>query len=613
MIRVKSVTIEGMHNVDKKTYTFNDVNYLFGKNGAGKSTVLQAVQLALLGYIPGMNKTKESIFSNSNNHTMAVTLNLIKDNEDISIQRIWNLAGKSINSIVNTCPETLNIEEIVQDLELPVFNFNDFISMTSNKLKDWFIGFLPNSGSEINWIEELSDSTKAINIVDETLIPHWATQIDSYPCKGVDQVRKANQEFKEALSWKKSELQRTEATIKSLVFYSDCDTKQPENDIRAEISNLQAEYRKGIEQLNNLKTNERIANQIADLKVKAEYLDQDEEYISNNKAIEDLKDKMSQKCNELDSIKSNRDDLRAEITKINMEIGATDVTIQKNGICSYTGAICESIKAKIPEMIEINNRRNGTVNELSEKADELTERSIEVAKEISSLKLAINKLAEVNSELCRKYSERDNLVRSMIPVHETAYTEIELQNINEKINKLTDNLSKVLANRKYTELQDKLLSDKFNIEQTISALKIWDKLTSANGLQSRMMNEPFIKFVDCLNRYIKPFFGESVSAKFNLIEKANSFNFGIERNNKYIPYDLLSSGEKCMYMLAMMVCIVCESRSELNLIMIDDLFDHLDDENINKLIASLNSIEDIQFILAGVKPINDSNYVIEVN
>ena len=57
-MKFKSITITGMHKVDKKTYTFNDdVTYFIGENGSGKSTILEAAELALLGYIPGYANT----------------------------------------------------------------------------------------------------------------------------------------------------------------------------------------------------------------------------------------------------------------------------------------------------------------------------------------------------------------------------------------------------------------------------------------------------------------------------------------------------------------------------------------------------------------------------
>jgi ATPase involved in DNA repair len=59
MMKLSSIRIQGMHNVVDKTYKLNNMNYFVGPNGAGKSTIMQAIQLALLGYIPGTDKRNQ--------------------------------------------------------------------------------------------------------------------------------------------------------------------------------------------------------------------------------------------------------------------------------------------------------------------------------------------------------------------------------------------------------------------------------------------------------------------------------------------------------------------------------------------------------------------------
>lgn len=86
-----------------------------------------------------------------------------------------------------------------------------------------------------------------------------------------------------------------------------------------------------------------------------------------------------------------------------------------------------------------------------------------------------------------------------------------------------------------------------------------------------------------------------------LSEKANSFSFGVtNEENEYIEFDLLSSGEKCLYTLALLISIVELSDSPLKIIMIDDLLDHLDMLRIKDCFETLYSISDIQILLAGV-------------
>ena len=153
---------------------------------------------------------------------------------------------------------------------------------------------------------------------------------------------------------------------------------------------------------------------------------------------------------------------------------------------------------------------------------------------------------------------------------------------------------------------------KYKLEQEIIALKQWDALTGVNGLQSSAgTTNPFVELGSQMDKYIQAVFGEAVTAKFNIESKANSFSFGIERNGSYIPFNLLSSGEKCMYTLALMISLVAVSKSPLKIVMVDDLLDHLDDVNVTKLFESLQTVEDIQMIFAGVKVVN-GEYVVEV-
>lgn len=149
MTTIKSIRIIGMHNVEDRTYTFNEVmNYFVGPNGAGKSTILNAIQLALLGYIPGTAKQTSQIMKHANGPIMDVTLTLSSNGNDVSIQRRWTNTGKTIKTTIIVTPSAYSeyhIKSLVQQMEMPIFNFSDFVGMTANKMKEWFINYLPSS------------------------------------------------------------------------------------------------------------------------------------------------------------------------------------------------------------------------------------------------------------------------------------------------------------------------------------------------------------------------------------------------------------------------------------------------------------------------------------
>ena len=64
----------------------------------------------------------------------------------------------------------------------------------------------------------------------------------------------------------------------------------------------------------------------------------------------------------------------------------------------------------------------------------------------------------------------------------------------------------------------------------------------------------------------------------------------------------LSSGEKCAYMICLLSCIVEMSDAKWKCIILDDVFDHLDDERMEQVFSVINTFsKSIQFILASVK------------
>ena len=593
-MRIKKVTIEGMHKVTKKSYDFGNVTYLMGPNGSGKSTVMQAIQLGLLGYIPGMGKnSKESIFRHANCPAMTITLEIDDNGQKIFVRRIWAGAGSTINASFEIDPTTYNLEKIVESIELPIFNFSDFLGMTANKLKDWFINFLPSYDVEVNWEEEMLNAAKAkgiTSILDPNLVSSSIEAIKSADCNtGLDRIRKANDYFKSGLSFKKGELQRIQGTIQSLVFYDDYSEELSIPQIRQELARYDNLRREELARAQTIERNDEYRRRLLpliDLETSVEEDAYYKELIQLNKKIDD---RIREINSTLYSVEDNK--LTCEIA-----MRQQDEIINGGGVCPYTHASCVPISELVEESKSKKARLLKTYTECDSKIKKLKD-------ELNFL----NESRETNSAeisgVVHKYKEKDLLESQIVPVDESGYHP-PLDEIDSQIRQLNDWLTKALANERYSKMIDKLTSDKFTVEQTIELYKIWDKLTGVNGLQSSGGGEsPFVRFASDMDTYIPLLFGSNVKSEFNITAKANSFSFGINRDGKYISYDMLSSGEKCMYMISLMICIVNQSRSQLKLVMVDDMLDHLDDNNIDQVIKSVESVEDIQFIFAGVKSV----------
>lgn len=626
-MKVKSVTIEGMHNVAKTTYTFDDITYLYGPNGAGKSTVIQAIQLALLGYIPGTAKRKSDIFKHANGHALAVTLKILDNDNIVTVSRVWSGTGANLNNSVSIEPESYDIESILNGVELPIFNFSEFLNLSANELKNWFITFMPSSKSEIDWHTKFTEDINTAKIsVDDEFIQSTissACVVDS-ELSSTESVKKTNEKLKELLSFHQKTLQRIQSTIQSLVYYDDVDEDVTESQIADKIARYEAEKSAHDNATRIAQNNERI-NKLLETYTKytADSVEADPEYIKlvsqSDKLTADKSDvdaKIAQLMLESDSIQIKIRDATSVKSEISATILAKQEIINGKGICPYTKLQCNSIKSLIAqyeaEITELNSELTDINNSITELTSQLAEvrqsRDSETAnsKSISDKQLEVQKAI---SNLQSKYREKDMYASQLVDAPEVIVSVVDYA---AEIAKLRDIQVKLAANAKYNELVDKLTAEKFEIDSQIAAYKSWIKLTGPNGLQcDDSVEASFSMLGEHVSKYIKTLFGQSVDVKFNLEAKSNSFSFGLTRNDAYIPFNLLSSGEKCIYTLALMLTIIEQSTCPLKLILIDDSLDHLDDINITHMFDSLKAITDVQMIFAGVKSV-ESEYSVKV-
>ena len=224
MIRLTEISIYGIHGMDA-TYRLADKTAFSGSNGVGKSTVLKSIQWALLGYIPGTNRTNTALFQHAVGNRMSVKLTLDVDGQSVSIFRQLIRSGSSIVSTFEVTPTeyTELIEDAIKRIELPSFNFNEFAGMTANKLKDWFIEYLPKSEVSVDWqtfiVSTVVDAglpPLPKNIADELLVS-IRDLTNTY--SGVDLIRKVNDLLKMRVSATNAESKRIASTLQSLVRY----------------------------------------------------------------------------------------------------------------------------------------------------------------------------------------------------------------------------------------------------------------------------------------------------------------------------------------------------------------------------------------------------------
>lgn len=594
-MKIKKVIIEGFHNVIRKEYNLSDVTYLHGRNGAGKSTVLQAIQLGLLGYVPGSNKTKQGVFSHSNNHTMAVKLILDDNGQPVSIQRVWTKSRSSVTESVEIRPDGYDITALISDVELPLFNFDEFTHMTANGLKNWFINYLPKSTFHTDWKSEMEKSVS--NIPDSAvawgLIDDAVEAISEFGLDGVEEVRKANEYFKNLLSFMKAELTRKTSTIQSLIHYDDYVETYSEEELKQMIASKESEI---VQASLALQTSRR---RIA-LETELHGLPKPTDYSVSEEDLESAKSEL----HEYEAVLAGLNNTRSQITS---EIASLQSIIESGGICPYTSTSCESLSAMRSNNIERQKELAGQLEAIQQQIRELNVRAEATKENVSKYK---EQLIEMQNDSRRRIQIEHEL--ETLPA-DSGSVNIDL--LQQQLEEFKEMYGKAIANRQYNELNDVLLQDKYKVENSIECLKLWVKLTDVNGLQANSGGEsPFEDLTEHINAVLQNLFEETdVSCYFLNTNVANSFSFGLERNDVYVPYTLLSSGEKCRFILAMFIGLLNYTHSPLKVVLIDDFLDHLDDMNFKNLFDCLKSGTEIQYIFAGVKPVeSDDCQVIEL-
>ena len=181
-MKLESIQIIGMHNIQEKCIKFDDgFTYITGTNGKGKSTILQAIQLALLGYIPGTQKKSSKIFGHSNGTKMSVLLTLSENGQPITFYRQWEKKGSKVEYSEVITPPGYTPENILQGVEIPIYDFQEWLGSTANEMKKWFLEFLPKVDTNIQWKSRMLEVIKTIPVQDDDRVYEFIHQIESDP------------------------------------------------------------------------------------------------------------------------------------------------------------------------------------------------------------------------------------------------------------------------------------------------------------------------------------------------------------------------------------------------------------------------------------------------
>lgn len=602
---IKKVEIINMHHIDFASYNFEDLNYLYGLNGAGKSTILQAIQLGLLGYIPGTGKRNADIIKHKRPGTtrMEVDLTLKSDSSEyIRIRRIYTATKTGASCKCEFYPEEYDeklIQNMLSKVELPVFNFEEFLNLTPNALKKWFLDYVPSGGDDNLDIEkELLSYTKdnTENIPDgivQDLI--HSIHFPNSSQDTVERLKDINTQLKDLLKFKKIEQDTNQKTINSLIFYPDATftrTVEERESLMHKLNENIVEFRSA---KRDLESNTAINNALQE---RYKDLPEDE---SGDEVISSLRSQLDEIASKIQECNESSENLRLHLAELSQAMKVITPFLNSNGVCPITSEMCNSISSKLDDYKKQYEELHSEYVETDSKIKQITSDKTKLVTEYNSLQKDLLQRQKL-------YVDRDNLRSRLVDVDDTVDYDFCIEDATRQLEELQDEQAQYLANNKYNTCIKSFESMKYKLEIEMQVIKLWINHTSESGLQSNYMTDPLNNIIEELNKYLVTLFNDNtISAYFNVESKSNSFSFGVQRDGVYIPYDLLSSGEKCMYLVAFISYLA--STSPVNVVLVDDLFDHLDTPNLKFIIDGMKSISSVQYIIAGVQHIdaNDVN------
>lgn len=514
--KIKMVNVKG-HTLDQN---FSGLDLFIGNNGSGKSKNLQALSIAMVGYVPGYNKTEESNFKFASDDSMTVGLSTDSGfkcertffkkstehrdgTEDISYkQEVSVLPDKGENN------NTQRLSRIQDELgNFPVMlDFSQFLSMTETKKKEFILGL---GGFQSSWNADrikdylkknlLTEELKTINKSQYEIMAEAINDVtEQFIDTDIQEATKLLYTYSaDKLSYWKKELKRLEGTVLKLAQLKNSttvtDRDLPQNE--KQLETLQAELIKIEKEISalevknkaaaaNLVKIENLRKQLETVKtelpkekaVDLEKLIKAEEVkiknIDYSKEIEVLKLKLTEDRKALEKEQDKLNKVKENGTAITTEIKTLEDIISKiknqHGKCAIDSRI--PCKQNFDEFIKDTEK---SIKELSVKKESLNKDYQVKEKEIATLKKGIEDADKKKEDLSAKEKSQntinENARKTIINLQNRLNTVTNFENLKaQKIKTLTEDIEKLEKEPKAVTID---LNTKQQKEEEIKKLK----------------------------------------------------------------------------------------------------------------------------------------------
>lgn len=619
----------------------NQDNPNFQSNGAGKSTIIEAMVYALYGRtIRGLKG--DDIVNNVAKANTKVVLDVIDD--DGSEYRItrYRKHKENKNSVFLFCNGKDITPKSEADFTKRIIDLlqTDFMTLTSS---------IVYSAESFKFTQATDAELKsAFDVMLDLKVYSDCQEEVKTELRELTSKRSSLDSKLRILDNKKSVLEESKQNVEELSEKFDSDNLDKIESIKEKIEEIEDEKVDTEESVEELKSQlDELQSEIMELKKKCnnKSSSETEDAISQIRDCidesEDDKSKVKLKIRKIassieqceDDIDSNEtkksknikniDKMKKTLNELEETVGTPCPTCGKPLDESHIQSAVEECNSQIDKSNSVINDCDKSISELSKKIDEYREDKQELEEEVDDIDTDLKKYHDLLSKLQKKLKQEQE-VSSEVLSKEKQYNRVEreynnvlsdlksyddkIKNLNEEIDELKEQKNPYDAQIKQYKHQIKQLQPEYNelneekqqFDSDEQVLNFWLQGFSNSGIKSMLLDDitPFLN--QRTNRYLRALSGDHIAVNFTTQTKLKSgelrekFQIEILNQDGGNSYISNSSGEKrridVAINLALQDLISSRANKKINLVFLDEVLDALDSAGIEDVLKLLQEI-----------------------
>jgi len=281
-MKLDSLTINSLKNIKERIINFESLTFIEGENRTGKTTILQAIELALTGKIshplyPDKNLEILQFFNRSNSDTIRLDLKLKDcpaidriDRRFILVEKDGGLSVKQELTVYPVPENHKGVKQLQQYIDEQIggivsFDFRNFFGLSASKKFDYLFNLMsPGNVTAAELIEKIKGNsefedekagileTEISNIIDEKL-------------SGLPLIRTAMAKASQLFSDVNSEVKNAKSTVRELA-----EIMEDEEKVGEELETLNSEHSRFQSEIESLKNSTGQLDDLRDEKTKKE-------------------------------------------------------------------------------------------------------------------------------------------------------------------------------------------------------------------------------------------------------------------------------------------------------------------------------------------------------